>query len=186
MNQPPAPRRARARGCTLIETLIILTVFSLLMGCVGAIAMARLRDLRRGQRYQTFAVMRQVEVANAMWSVQPRPPRLGHARARACSWASLVQTGELRRIPTDGWRRPLLMVRCDDEGVLLYSRGPDGIAHTRDDLLSWGKVDASWAPPPPPRPRRAGPWLAAVLGLWLLLWARRGLIESPFMAPAAG
>lgn len=124
---PGIPLARVDRGCTLFEIMIVLGVFSILMGSCSVIAF---HQLERAKESQTHAAMRKVIFAANRWAVaQPG--------ARRCSLDVLVRDGYLAQAPRDGWGRPLRLLRCDTSGVLVFSSGNDRRFHTEDDLTSW-------------------------------------------------
>lgn len=124
---PGVPPTRADRGCALTEILIILGIFSILMGSCSAIAF---RQLERAKESATHAALRKVALAANRWAVaQPG--------ARRCSLDVLVRDGYLAQAPRDGWGRPLRLLRCDTSGVLVFSSGKDRRFHTEDDVTSW-------------------------------------------------
>src|SRR5581483_9645055 len=140
MSKALSARPSAQRGCNLIEILILLAIIGLIEVAIGV---AALGHLTRARQAHTLQEMRAVEWAVVRW--QERGP--GQCPP---SLQALVRAGLLNRGPRDGWGRPLRLVRCDRAGLALYSVGPDGVAHTRDDVLSWAAQDRRWVQERPP------------------------------------
>ena len=118
-------RRARARGVTLIEILIVLAIVGLIAGGVAVVAVPKYQEAQKKQA-QTDA--RTIHPAAEKY-------RVDHP-GEGCPTVELLRDkNELSKASkiTDPWESPYKII-CGDEDVAVLSLGPDKKEGTADDI----------------------------------------------------
>lgn len=132
LTRPLRRRRARQKGMTLLEIMIVLAILALVMGfLVGPRVYRAFQDSKEDTQK---AVNKQWVEGYVMWS----------RRNQGCP-TSLNDLAEYvnKKATTDAWNRELLFF-CGDtlppgvkEGFAVLSLGADGQQNTADDIKSW-------------------------------------------------
>lgn len=126
-------RRAKTRGMTLIEILVVLAIIGLIMGGVAVMASNALDTARidtAGKDIKTF--VNGVE----MYSIQKKgkcPKSLDDLKA----------AGVIKTINKDPWGNDYVLKCPGEKGdVDISSAGPDGEFGNEDDINSWDEESA--------------------------------------------
>jgi len=128
------PRRRRARGVTLIEILVVLSIVALLSGVVAVVVVHHLEGARITTTREAARAIRGAVTSH----------RMAHAGDDCPTVEALVAAQEIDSASrtTDAWDRPF-SISCEDSGgITVVSSGPDRALGTPDDI----RVPA---PPPP-------------------------------------
>ena len=125
--------RPAARGYSLVEILVVLTIIALLASVIGIAVFGHLVKARAETTRQSALKIRQTVVLYRM------------DRGDECPTVDALRTAELidaASKTTDAWDQPFL-VKCGERGeVHVSSAGPDRKHGTEDDIV---------APEPPAR-----------------------------------
>ena len=118
-------KRARSRGVTLIEILIVLAIVGLIAGGVAVVAVPKYAEAQKKQA-QTDA--RTIHPAAEKY-------RVDHTGEGCPTVELLREKKELSQASkiTDPWDTPYKIL-CGDEDVTVMSFGPDKKENTADDI----------------------------------------------------
>jgi general secretion pathway protein G len=118
-------RRASARGVTLIEVMIVITIMGLL---AGAVAIAVTRQLRKAQIETTLMNAKYIRPIAALW-------RTNHASDECPTPEQLRVDGFIDSSSklTDAWGSRYV-IACEANETSVVSYGPDRRPNTEDDL----------------------------------------------------
>ena len=117
-------RRRRQEGFTLIEIMIVITIFAMMAGGVAVALLPRLEEAR----IKTTATDAQALRSAVMLYVADNP--------RGCPTVEdLISERYLdgSRRSTDAWDTPF-QISCEDGDVAVVSAGPDLEFNTEDDI----------------------------------------------------
>lgn len=117
-------RRARARGVTLIEILIVLAIVGLI---AGGIAVAVIPKFAQAQKETTRNSAKALQQVADLW----RTTHPGECPT-AQRLKSEKEIGSSSKV-TDAWDTPFKIV-CDDDTTVVVSFGPDKKEGTADDI----------------------------------------------------
>ena len=134
----PLPLPARRRGFTLMELLLVLAIIGLLMGG-GAAVYSGIMDSATVTKTQTkLGILGgQIQLYSSQSSGKLPSQSAG---LQALKTKGLVRTEDE---VTDAWGAPLIYTipaKRGGEKYDLWSKGPDGLENTADDV-------GNWAPP---------------------------------------
>jgi general secretion pathway protein G len=120
-------KRARRRGVTLVEVLIVVAIMALISGGVGFFVLPKYRQAQRDTAATTAKTIRQ---AASMW----RSLKGGPGECPTVS--KLIEDKEIDPSSTtqDPWGSPFVLT-CTEDDVTVASAGPDGKAGTKDDVV---------------------------------------------------
>jgi general secretion pathway protein G len=122
--------RASARGFSLLELTLVLVILGVLM------AVAAFNVLGQGEKAKivaTKATLATIKNAINQYQLEQSayPPDLSTLVV-----VKILEAGKLN----DGWKRPLIYDPAGpspEQPFILYSRGPDGVAPSQDDISAW-------------------------------------------------
>ena len=106
----PISLRRRARGLTLIEIIVVITIISLLMTAVGVYAMGVLTTSRRDLAKQ--------DIRTALTALDMFRARRGRYPTTSEGFQALVQIQALKKLPKDPWGGELTYALVDGEPVV--------------------------------------------------------------------
>lgn len=130
-------RRARRRGVTLVEVLIVVAIMALISGGVGFFVLPKYRQAQRDTAATTSKTIRQ---AASMW----RSLKGGPGECPTVS--KLIEDKEIDPSSTtqDPWGQPFT-ITCTEDDVTVSSPGPDGKPGTKDDVVVGPQATAGGA-----------------------------------------
>ncbi len=146
MNFRAAPRRARsARGFTLLEIMLVVTIIILLL---GAGVKFLLPNLVVGQETRVQSDLMTFKTALATYQglngFLPTTEQGLQAlttspqgEPKPATWRKLLD-----ELPKDSWGQDYVYLqpgKHNPEGYDVYSKGPDRVADTADDMGNWRK-----------------------------------------------
>ena len=135
----PLPFRARLRGFTLMELLLVLAIIGLLMGG-GAAVYSGIMDSAKVTKTQTKLGILGGQIQLYSSQKGGKLPSQS-AGLQALKGAGLVRTEDE---VTDGWGQPLIYnipAKRGGDKYDLWSKGPDGLENTADDVGNWASPD---------------------------------------------
>jgi general secretion pathway protein G len=118
---------ANARGMTLIEIMIVITIMASIMSVVGVFVVGALEEAdiqEAGIQMGNFE--QQLDMYYARTSPHEYPERL----------EQLVDKRLMKDIPADPWGTPYVYRRDSRNEYTLKSAGPDGTEGTEDDVIA--------------------------------------------------
>lgn len=135
----PLPFRARRRGFTLMELLLVLAIIGLLMGG-GAVAYRGIMDSAKVTKTQAKLgiIGGQIQLYSSQKSGKLPSQSAG---LQALKTAGLVRTDEEL---LDAWNQPLLYnipAKRSPDKYDVWSKGADGLENTADDVGNWSPPD---------------------------------------------
>ena len=131
--QSPSRRRRLARGYSLLEILVVISIIALLSTVIGIAVWRHLAHARIETTRQSALKIRQTVMTYKMDHADDCPTVEALRQGDYIDAASKL---------TDAWDQPFV-VKCDERGdVHVASAGPDKQHGTPDDILA----------PEPPRP----------------------------------
>lgn len=135
----PLPTRARRRGFTLMELLLVLAIIGLLMGG-GAAVYSGIMDSAKVTKTQTKLgiLAGQIQLYSSQKSGKLPNQSSGLS---ALKNAGMVKTEEE---VLDAWGNPLIYTIPPKRGgdkYDLWSKGADGLENTPDDVGNWAPAD---------------------------------------------
>lgn len=135
----PLPFRARRRGFTLMELLLVLAIIGLLMGG-GAAVYSGIMDSAKVTKTQTKLGILGGQIQLYSSQKGGRLPTQS-AGLQALKAAGMVRSDEEL---TDAWGQPLIYTFPAKRGgdkYDLWSKGPDNLENTADDVGNWPAPD---------------------------------------------
>jgi len=131
-------RRRPARGFSLLEIMIVITLIGLVTAAVGVAVMGQLeegqKDTARNTAYEIAKAADLYKLQNGSWpttaqgiAVLVNPPK---------------GKGQFEQMPLDPWGHEFLYLNpgVKNPGKLdIRSKGPDGLENTEDDVGNWAK-----------------------------------------------
>ena len=117
-------RRARSRGVTLVEILIVLAIIGLIAGGIAVYAVPKFQQAQKDSARNSEKALHAVAEA---WRANhgmdcPTTQRLKDEKELAAS-------SDIN----DAWGTPY-KIQCDDESTTIVSNGPDKKEGTQDDI----------------------------------------------------
>lgn len=135
----PLSSRSRRRGFTLMELLLVLAIIGLLMGG-GAAVYSGIMDSAKVTKTQTKLGILGGQIQ--LYSSQ----KSGKLPTQSAGLQALKTAGLVRSEDevTDAWGHPLVYTFPAKRGgdkYDLWSKGPDGLENTPDDVGNWPSPD---------------------------------------------
>ncbi|MCD8283751.1 MAG: type II secretion system protein GspG [Opitutae bacterium] len=125
-------KRARARSAfTLLEIIIVIALIAIIVGAVSTNLGGIFSD---NQKKLTQTDIQSLETPLFAYQLKH-----GSYPTTDEGLAALVQSGELKKIPEDPWKRPFQYRypgEKNKDGYDIWSYGPDGI-DSDDDIGNW-------------------------------------------------
>ena len=117
--------RARARGVTLFEVLIVVAILAMV---AGGVAFFALPQFKKAQITTAEGASRVIRQAAQQWQA-------ANSESTCPTMSQLVQEKHLDpgQNTNDPWGQPFLL-NCSDEDVTVSSSGPDKKKGTKDDV----------------------------------------------------
>jgi general secretion pathway protein G len=117
-------RRARSRGVTLVEILIVLAIVGLIAGGIAVYAVPKFQQAQKDNTRNSAKALHAVAEA---WRANhgndcPTPQRLKDEKELAAS-------SDIN----DAWGTPY-KIQCDDDATTIVSNGPDKKEGSQDDI----------------------------------------------------
>lgn len=118
-----ALRRARQRGMTLVEIMIVVVIMGMIASAVGIAVFNQLKEARVKTAEQET---RTVENAVQLWQTD---------HSGCPTMAQLKSDGKINRSARDRdpWDNEYI-ITCDSGEVTVRSKGPDGVDGNEDDV----------------------------------------------------
>lgn len=137
----PAARRApkrKARGLTLIEILVVVTILGLIAGIVGVAVVGQLEE---AQIDTTSTQIKNIGDALEIYKM-----KIGKYPNSTEGLGVLASPPKGRKpmmesVPKDPWGGDFIYIqpgRHNASKFDIYSKGPDGQGGTEDDITNWG------------------------------------------------
>ena len=141
----PSPRFRRSRGFTLLEIMLVVTIIILLLGAGVKFLLPNLvvgQEARVTSDLMTFRTsLATYQGLNGFLPTTEQglqalttPPQ---SEPKSTSWRKLMDD-----LPKDSWGQDYVYVqpgKHNPDGYDLYSKGPDRVADTADDMGNWKK-----------------------------------------------
>jgi general secretion pathway protein G len=118
-----ARRRRRARGMTLIEIIVVITILSLMMAAVGVAVIPQLAAAQRDRAYQ--------DIGNLQTALKAYYAKKGNYPDTGAGWKALVDAQILEKLPLDPWDKEYTYLLEGGKPVIM-SYGRDGVAGGTD------------------------------------------------------
>ncbi|MFZ5894514.1 MAG: type II secretion system protein [Myxococcota bacterium] len=117
--------KARLRGVTLFEVLIVVAILAMVAGGVAAFALPKFKESQKSMAETGARVMR---TAIQQWQA-------ANSESTCPTISQLVQEKHLDpgQSTNDPWSQPYTFV-CSDDDVTVVSSGPDKKKGTKDDI----------------------------------------------------
>ncbi len=130
------PRR-KARGLTLIEILVVVTILGIIAGIIGINVIGALEDAKKDTaNIQIKGLGDAIELYKIKFN---RYPNTGEGLS-ALEKPPGGKSPLMSPIPKDPWGADYLFVSPGQHNPSKYdlqSKGPDGVADTEDDVKNW-------------------------------------------------
>lgn len=110
-------RRRHARGMTLIEIIVVITILSLMMAAVGVAVIPRLEEAKRERAYQ--------DIENLKTALKTYYAKKGNYPDTGSGWKALVDSQILEKLPMDPWDHEFTYMLEGGKPVII-SYGKDG------------------------------------------------------------
>jgi general secretion pathway protein G len=131
--------RKSRRGLTLIEILVVVTILGLIAGIVGITVAGQLEEAKVDTA--------RVQIKNIGDALELYKVKLNKYPSTAEGLQALTSPPEGRKpmmetIPDDPFGNPYLYISPGTHNPSkfdLYSKGPDGVADTEDDITNWSR-----------------------------------------------
>jgi general secretion pathway protein G len=139
--QPHTKKRMRGRkgrrGLTLIEILVVVTILGLIAGIVGITVAGQLEEAKIDAT--------KIQIKNLSDALELYKVKLNRYPSTAEGLNVLVNPPEGRKpfmetIPNDSFNQGFIYISPGTHNPSkfdLYSKGPDGVADTEDDITNW-------------------------------------------------
>lgn len=131
------PRR-RARGLTLIEILVVVTILGIIAGIIGINVIGALNDAKKDTaKIQIKSISDTLELYKIKFN---RYPNTGEGLS-ALEKPPGGKSPLMESIPKDPWGSDYIFVSPGQNNPAkfdLSSKGEDGVAGNEDDIKSWG------------------------------------------------
>lgn len=115
-----------ARGMTLVEVLIVLTIMASIMGVVGFVAVNALDK----------AAIKEAEIQLGKLDQQIQQYQIMNSRKLPENLDDLVKQKFTTAVPKDGWNQEFIYRKINEKEYELFSKGPDEQEGTEDDIKS--------------------------------------------------
>ena len=115
-----------ARGMTLVEVLIVLTIMASIMGVVGFVAVNALDK----------AAIKEAEIQLGKTDQQIQQYQIMNSRKLPENLEDLVKQKFSTNVPKDGWNQDFIYRKINEKEYELFSKGPDEQEGTEDDIKS--------------------------------------------------
>lgn len=110
-------RRRRARGMTLIEIIVVITILSLLMAAVGVAVIPRLEEAKVDRA--------KMDIANILNALKTYYAKKGNYPDTGAGLKALVDSNILEKMPVDPWDHEYVYLNEGGKAVVI-SYGKDG------------------------------------------------------------
>lgn len=129
--------RKKRRGLTLIEILVVVTILGIIAGIIGINVVGALDDAKRDTaNVQIKNISDAIELYKIKFSRYPTTAEGLNALSKPPEGKKALMDA----IPKDPWQQDYLYVAPGQHNsgkFDLYSKGPDGIADSEDDVKNW-------------------------------------------------
>ncbi|RAL22816.1 hypothetical protein DL240_07945 [Lujinxingia litoralis] len=116
-----------ARGMTLVEIMIVITIMASIMGVVGVFVFGAID--RANERTATIEIQQLNQLVNSFY-LTTSPNRLPNELEEMTQGAAPLT----KDIPSDPWGSPYVYVKNGNRDFEIFSVGPDGSEGTEDDV----------------------------------------------------
>jgi general secretion pathway protein G len=121
-----------ARGMTLIEIMIVITIMASIMGVVGFYVVGALDEANKEEaRIQMGHIKQSLDMYYTRSSPNQYPDRLDQ----------LVDRNIMKEVPADPWGEPYVYRKNGRAEYTIMSKGPDNTEGTEDDITPNGDGD---------------------------------------------
>ncbi|MFL5320061.1 MAG: type II secretion system major pseudopilin GspG [Myxococcaceae bacterium] len=110
-------RRRRARGMTLVEIMVVITILGLIAAAVGVAVIPRLNEAKQDTA--------RLDISNIQSALKLYYTKKGNYPDTATGLKALVDQQMLEKIPTDPWQHPYTYLNEGGHPVIM-SYGADG------------------------------------------------------------
>lgn len=128
---PPTSARERRRGFTLMEVIIVIALIALIVGAVSGNLTGIFSD---NQKKIAETDIQALETPLFAYQIKH-----GAYPTTEEGLQAVVDSGELKKLPEDPWKRPFryrFPAQKSKNGYDLWSLGPDGV-ESDDDIGNW-------------------------------------------------
>lgn len=115
------------KGMSLVEVLIVLTIMASIAGVVGVFALGALEESQiKEAKIETGNLSSMVE----QYMLKGTPPKLPDTLEQLQEGRNPIT----KKVPQDPWGNDYIYRRLGKRQFEVFSKGPDGEAHTYDDI----------------------------------------------------
>ena len=142
-----SPLAAQRRAFTLLEILVVLAIIGLLVGLavtkVGGIFGAKQEDIARlfvNASIKTPLTAYRIDMGDYPSTVEGLQALLTAPQNKADHWKGAYLDVSGNKLPVDPWQEPYVYVYPgvkNKGGYDIYSKGPDKVEGTPDDIGNW-------------------------------------------------
>ncbi|RDV38556.1 prepilin-type N-terminal cleavage/methylation domain-containing protein [Bradymonadaceae bacterium TMQ3] len=116
-----------ARGMTLVEIMIVITIMASIMGVVGVFVFGAID--RANEREATIEIQQLSQLVNTFY-LTTSPNRLPNELNELTQGAAPLT----KEVSNDPWGNPYVYVKSGNRDFEIFSVGPDGSEGTEDDV----------------------------------------------------
>ena len=138
-NSEQQQRRRRARGMTLIEIMVVITILGLIAAAVGVAVIPQLNQAKVDRA--------RLDIQNIQGALKLYYTRKGNFPDTATGLKALVDTQTLEQLPKDPWNNDYVYLNEGGKPVII-SYGADGIAGGEGQDADISSRDAAAAAAP--------------------------------------
>jgi general secretion pathway protein G len=131
------PPRPASRGLTLLEILVVVTILGIIAGIVGITVVDQLEQAKiDSAKVQIGRLEEALDLYKIKFNQYPSTAE----GIKALEAPPKSKKPVMEKVPEDPWSNPYIYLQPGQHNTGkfdLYSKGPDGVAETEDDIKNW-------------------------------------------------